>query len=268
MTRTTSIDNCALSIIGGIQPHRLADFKGLADDGLLPRFGTLLMQPSGDPIRKTTPPDTTAIDATIERLLLLGPDAYRTDTAGEDVIRDIEKMGDALAQRPDIGVGYRGFLRKLHGTHARVSLVLHLMDGGQDQLVPADTVMRGARYAVFLLDHAELFYAGLAGSAEHTAQAIGSYILRHTVDRVTAGRLRSDVSACRQLKTLKEIQDAVFLLVIGGWLSPETNYPSNNAWRVRPDLRDQFAARITSEISRVEGVKAVMNQRGQYRESG
>jgi hypothetical protein len=267
MTRTTSIDNCALSIMGGIQPHRLADFKGLADDGLLPRFGTLLMQRAGVPLRKNTPPDISAINATIERLLLLGPDAYRTDTAGEDVIRDIEKMGESLAQRPDIGVGYRGFLRKLHGTHARVSLVLHLMDGGQDQVVPVDTVTRAARYTVFLLDHAEIFYAGLEGSAEHTAQSIGSYLLRHPVSRVTAGQLRRDVAACRPLRTLKEIQDAVFLLVIGGWLVPETNYPSNSAWRVRPDLGDQFAARKTSEAFRVEGVKAAMNHRGLYRET-
>lgn len=266
MTRTTSIDNCALSIIGGIQPHRLADFKGLGDDGLLPRFGTILMQRT-QAVRKTTPPDITAINAMIERLLLLGPDAYRTDAAGEDVIRDIEKMGEGIAQRTDIGVSYRGFLRKLHGTHARAALVLHLIDGGQDQVVPADTIMRAARYTVFLLDHAEMFYAGLAGSAEHTAQAIGSYILRNPAakTRVTAGQLRRDVAACKPLRTLREIQDALFLLIIGGWLVPETNYPTNSAWRVRPGLQDQFAARITSETVRTDGVKRSMNHRGLYR---
>jgi hypothetical protein len=128
-----------------------------------------------------------------------------------------------------------------------------------------DTVHRAARYAEFLLGHAEIFYAGLEGSAEHTAQSIGSYLLRHPVSRVTAGQLRRDVAACKPLRTLKEIQDAVFLLVIGGWLLPETNYPSNSAWRVRPNLEDQFAARKTSEAVRAEAVKQAMNHRGLYR---
>jgi hypothetical protein len=266
MTRTTSIDNCALSIIGGIQPHRLADFKGLADDGLLPRFGTLIMQTQKAGTRKTTPMDLTPINTAIDRLLTLGPDHYSTDAAGEDLIRETETNADGLAQRPDIGVGFGGFLRKLHGTHTRTALVLHLMDGGQDQVVPADTVQRAQRYAWFLFEHANGFYAGLTGSSENTARAIGSFILRHPdLKRVTAGRLRSDVAACRTLQSLKDIQDAVFLLVIGGWLQPETNYPNNHAWRIRPGLGNQFAERTISETARTEAVKQAMNQLGRYR---
>jgi Protein of unknown function (DUF3987) len=265
MTRTTTIDNCALSIIGGIQPHRLADFKGLADDGLLPRFGTLVMQPANGGLRNDIPMDLAPINDTIDRLLALGPDHYRTDSNGEALIRDLEQDAGRLSQRPDIGIGYRGFLRKLHGTHARVALVLHLIDGGQDQVITLNTVTRAGIYAEFLLDHAEVFYAGLAGSSENTARAIGSYILRHQLERVTAGRLRSDVAPCRALRTLKEIQDAVFLLIIGGWLQPETNHPSNHAWRVRPGLGDQFAERRRSETVRAEAIKQAMNQRGRYR---
>jgi hypothetical protein len=214
----------------------------------------------------TKAPDLSPITSTIERLLVLGPDAYHTDQAGEDVIRDLENTGDKFSQRPDAGAGYRGFMSKLHGTLARTALILHMIDGGQDQLVPHDTVLRAARYAVFLLDHAEVFYAGLSGSADNVARAIGSYLLRHPTDRVTAGRLRSDVAACRQMASLKEIQDAVFLLVIGGWLAPETNYPTNNSWRVRPGLRDQFAARKALETGRVNEIKQAMNQHGKYRD--
>jgi len=270
MTRTTTIAECGLSIIGGIQPNRLAEeFKALTGDGMLSRFGTVMMrqpQSESDQSKRAAPPDTSPIETTIERLLALGAGDYTVEAAGEDLIRDTEGLGAGMAQQPDVGVGYGGFLSKLHGLHARVALVLHLIDGGGDPVVPHDTVLRARRYTGFLLDHAEIFYAELAGSAEKTAQAIGSFLLRHPMKRVTAGRLRADVAPCKQLRTLKEIQDAVFLLVIGGWLKAESPYAAiNNAWVVRPGLQGQFAARTLLETQRIEDAKVAMNHRGLYR---
>jgi hypothetical protein len=216
--------------------------------------------------RATGTPEVGTILATIDQLLAIGVfESYRTDPAGEEYIRETESFGEDLLLRPDIGVGLRGFIRKLHGVHARTALILHLIDGGRDQVIPAATVARAGRYARFLLGHAEVFYAGLPGSADHTAQAIGSFLLRHPIPRITAGQLRRDIAACRPLRSLKEIQDAVFLLTIGGWLEPETHYSGNYAWRVRLGLENQFAARRSSELVRVETVKQAMNRLGQYR---
>jgi hypothetical protein len=267
MTRTTTIDNCALAMLGGIQPQKLASFTGLDEDGLLSRLGIVLQQPvSSQGRRAAGTPEIGAILAIIDQLLAIGAfESYRTDPAGEGHIRETESAGEDLLLRPDIGVGLRGFIRKLHGVHARTALILHLIDGGQDQVIPEATVARAGRYARFLLGHAEVFYAGLPGSADHTAQAIGSFLLRHPMPRVTAGQLRRDIAACRSLRSLKEVQDAVFLLTIGGWLQPETHYPSNYAWQVRPGLQDQFAARRASETVRAELVKQAMNRLGQYR---
>jgi hypothetical protein len=98
-----------------------------------------------------------------------------------------------------------------------------------------------------------------------TTQAIGSYLLRHPMKRITAGKLRSDVAPCRALKSLKEIQDMLFPLIMGNWLVPESGFPSNSAWWVAPGLQDQFAARLVAETSRVEAVKNAMNHQGQHR---
>ena len=242
MTRTTVIDNTAMAFLGGIQQQKLAGLKGLEDDGLLSRMGIVLERPTAVGIAKPGIANAQITAATIDRLLANGAfDNYRTDAAGEALIRETEATARVLATRPDIGVGFRGLFRKLHGLHARVSLVLHMVDGGQDLVIPEDTVVRAWRYVRFLYQHAEVFYAGLPGSADATAQAIGSLILTHKLDRVTAGQLRRDVAACKSLGSLKEIQDAVWLLVIGGWLAPETNWPSNKAWRVR--ARDQGPVR-------------------------
>jgi hypothetical protein len=266
MTRTTIIDNCAMSLLGGIQPQRLRDFKGLADDGLLPRFGTILVPDSRAGLGKIIKlPDMRAIETTIERLLLQGPGLYHTDAGGEALISGTEDLGRELVQHPDIGSGYRAFLRKLHGTHARTALLLHMIDGGRDDLIPEDTVLRAMNYALFLREHAAVFYAELGGSADYIAKAIASYLLRHPKPRVTAGQLRRDVAACRPLRTLKELQDATFLLVIGNWLRPESTYPNNSAWLVNPGLGDQFAARKLEEQRRVEATKIAMNQLGKHR---
>jgi hypothetical protein len=262
MTRTTQIDNCALAVLGATQPHRIAAFKGLADDGLLSRFATVVMGDSGDEV-PGTPTGVGVIDSTIDRLLRNGAfDQYRTDAAGEALIRETRRSCAILAQRPS-GVGLKGFLRKLHGVHARAALVLHLMDGGVDQIIPEDTVKRAENYVWFLWGHAEAFYHGLPDSADSVSRAVGSFLLRHSnITRITAGRLRSDVAPCRGLKTLREIQDAVYPLVAGRWLLPMNEYPGNSSWIVRPGLETEFAGRKATEAARVEAVIREMNRHG------
>src|SRR5262249_5749244 len=84
MTRTTVIDNCALAILGGTQPQRIADFKGLADDGLLSRFATVTMARQDKSVAVGSKQDLSAIGAVIDRLLKNGAfDDYSLDAAGE-----------------------------------------------------------------------------------------------------------------------------------------------------------------------------------------
>src|SRR5215831_4778543 len=267
MKRTTVIEHCALAILGGIQPHRLAEFKDLADDGFLPRLGYLVARTTTSSLPGATRPDLSAIDGTIDRLLTSGGfDLHRTDPEGEALIRETEQGYARLAQRPDASPGFRAFMHKLHGTHARAALVLHLIDGVFDPLVPAETVERAAAYTDMLYLHAEVFYAGFPSLPDLTALAIASFLLRHPeVTRVTPGQLRRDVAPARSMKSLREIQDVMFLLVFWGWVKPETPFPGNSAWLVRSGLRARFAARHADETQRVEGLKERMNHRGLYR---
>jgi len=267
MKRTTVIEHCALAILGGIQPYRLAEFKDLADDGFLPRLGYLVARSAQPSLSGAAIPDVSVLDSTIDRLLKSGGfDLHRTDPEGEALIRQSEQGYARLAQRPDASAGFRGFMHKLHGTHARTALVLHLMDGVFDPLVPAETVERAAAYTDMLYGHAEVFYAGFPSPTEITALAIASFLLRHPeVTRVTPGQLRRDVAPAKSMRSLREIQDVMFLLVFWGWVKPETPFPGNSAWLVRLGLRSMFAARHAEETQRVDGLKARMNHRGLYR---
>jgi hypothetical protein len=264
---TTLMDNCALTILGFIQEDRLADFPGLDKDGLIQRFGIVLMQEAKAPAGRAGAADMTAAHAALAGLLKMGTFSdYTLGAEGEALIRETEFLGTAEGRLRTNNTGYQGFMRKLHGVHARVALVLHLLDGGQATVIPERTVYRAGRYVCFLWEHARIFHAGLIGSAENVTKAIASYLLRHQPRRMSAGNLRQTIAVCRDLKNLKDIQRAVEPLVLGGWLLPESNWPDNRAWLVRPDLQKLFGPELLAEEQeRVEAVKNAMNYQGRYR---
>ena len=92
---------------------------------------------------------------------------YTTD-AGE-LIRKTEAYGTKLAGLRDMGAGFQGFCSKLHGTHARLAMILHLLEKPHVETIPAGTIMRAGRLLRdYLLPQALGFYQGIAGS---TAEA-------------------------------------------------------------------------------------------------
>ena len=159
-------------------------------------------------------------------------------------------------------------MNKLHGTHARVALVLHLLDGGQAPVIPESTVYRAGRYATSPVGARPKIFSmrGWPARRRTSLRVIGSYLLRHQPQRMSAGNLRQKIAACRELRTLKDIQGAVELLVLGGWLLPERATPDNRAWLVRPGLHKLLGPELLAEEQeRVEGVKHAMNFQGRYR---
>ena len=105
-------------------------------------------------------PDMTAAYDRLAGLLARGTfGGYRLDAAGEALIRETRALGDAEGRRRSNGAGFRGFMNKLHGTHARVALVLPA-GWRQATVIPESTVYRAGRYVHFLWGHAKIFYAG------------------------------------------------------------------------------------------------------------
>jgi len=59
------VENCAISVLGGIQPDKIRALKlGMSDDGLLQRFAPIVIQRDGNGL--DIPPDA----ATVEQLAL------------------------------------------------------------------------------------------------------------------------------------------------------------------------------------------------------
>src|SRR5262249_48084747 len=121
------IENLSVSLLGGIQPARLAETQGLTSDGLLQR---LLPVMTADP---TLPQDRAVHDelyGNLVREMFLAPNARQIMTdealAHMDDLREhlfnLEQASGGLA------LGFKSFVGKLHGICGTLALILHLTE--------------------------------------------------------------------------------------------------------------------------------------------
>jgi hypothetical protein len=80
-------------------------------------------------------------------------------------------------------------------------------------------------------------------------RSTAGWLLTKAPDRFTASHVQSGVAGCAR-KGLRDIQAALDPLVTGGWLEPETEYPSNRVWMLIAGVREAFAERTKAERER------------------
>jgi hypothetical protein len=85
-----------------------------------------------------------------------------------------------------------------------------------------------------------------AGSIEASKDICGSILSKHK-SRILASELARDGGSCRH-KTLPQVHQMVSPLVAAGWLTPESDFPTNKPWKVREAVHTDFAER--SELER------------------
>jgi Protein of unknown function (DUF3987) len=263
------IEHSGLTIYGNIQPRRLAGFQAdMETDGLLQRFIPLRMGAA-----KLSQPDirmaaelTTLHDA-IGRLCRLPGGLYSVTPAGKDLIHETEQLARDYAGITDYGLGWPGFCSKLHATHARLALILHMLSDPEESEIPTATVTSAHRLVHrFILQHARDFYAALPGGGHGLSQDIAGWLLTRPpgqttngFERFLASDLTAGIRACRALSS-RGIVEVLDPFVIGGWLIPENDYPSNRAWWFNPALRLHFAERAKAERERRRVARALIGK--------
>jgi hypothetical protein len=260
------IRHTGLAVFGGIQPERLAAFKqNMAIDGLLQRFvviRTLAPTLTRDDIKIT---GLDYIQATIFDLCKTDAQTYTTTPEGCALIRRSENLGTDYASITDYSEGWPGFCRKLHGTHARLALLLHLYDHPAMDIIPEDTINRAGNLVhQFVLPHARDFYATLPGSNRDRMRDIAGWLLTRDdattgkAERILASDLTSSIRSCRSLssKCIGELLDA---FVVNGWLVPETDFPNNRSWFFKPTIRAGFTERAQAERQRKADIRAMID---------
>lgn len=258
------ISNLSVSIIGGIQPARLAEVGGLTSDGLLQRFLPVMMGSPQFPEDMPADASTEAYRRLLDRLLNAEPQQLvMTEQALEasDVLR--RELFDIEGATEGLEPGFQAFVGKLPGVFGAIALILHMAEHpehGNTCSVELDTVRRAAAIVRdFLIPHAREFYRrSEADSDGGRLRKIASYILTAGRPRITSSDLTKNVAAMRGLG-MGEVAKWLSPLVAGGWLEPVDPLPTNRAWHVRPDIFVQMKRRLEIEEARKATLARLMN---------
>jgi hypothetical protein len=260
------VRNLSASLIGGIQPQKLAELHGLTSDGLLQRFIPVMLGPS------TFPVDAPASDSFEEyrqltrRLLaapharlILADDALPVMEGLRRHVHNLEQVAGGFA------AGFQGFLGKLPGLAGSLALILHLIRDPQREwlhCVSRQTVEAVHRLVVdFILPHAFEFYRTAETVTDgDRLQRLASWIVTSKKDRITGRDLTRNVWDLRG-KSVRDLNLALSPLVAGGWLEPEAPGAENSRWRVLPAVAKQFEAKRHEEEARKATVARLMGSR-------
>lgn len=182
---TIHVPHTTLSLIGGIQPSRIAPLvrgalNGSGDDGLLQRL-QLAVWPDDRVDWKwiDRSPSETARDAYRQAFRRVddmtrqreSPAVYGFDSHGQALFRKWYEAIQVEARSGDLSPALEAHVLKLPKTVASLSLIFHLVDGG-DGPVTAEATGRSLDWADYLRTHAARLYASGAVASEDGARLI------------------------------------------------------------------------------------------------
>lgn len=227
----TSVENCTLSIIGGIQPSKIAPVvrgasRGTDDDGLIQRF-QLAVWP--DPVRAwqwtDRAPDAQAKGRYAQAFYRLHGLDLGTDEDGNPpgwrFTHDAQELFIQWATEINLEARSGGVppileshLLKMQKTVCALALLFALVDGEQGQVGYTSTG-RALAWADFLRKHAERLYGAVSGAA-----VAGAKLILQRRDRLPAPFKVKQVKqkGWAGLDTTEAVQDALDVLEEHGHL--------------------------------------------------
>lgn len=191
---TVRIEACAVSILGGMQPGKLAEYVrgairgGFSDDGLIQRLQLAVYPdlPASWRYRDDAPNPRAEAEAwaTFQRLRTLTPDAIGAELSDSCDVPFLRFDGEAqqlfiewqtdLMKRLRAGdepAWMESHLAKFPALAGRLALVLHLADKGVGA-IRADTMARALDWCGYLEGHARRIYAPAIDNGLSAAHAL------------------------------------------------------------------------------------------------
>jgi hypothetical protein len=259
----TYIKNLSVSLLGGIQPARLAELHGLTRDGLLQRFIPVMMGPSQ--LARDEPCDDEAYSTFIHQLIFAKPERVILGDPALEAMHDIrQSLHNLETVSAGMAEGFQTFVGKLPGYAGRLALILHMAadpERGQTYAISETTVESVRRLVLdFVVPHAHEFYR----TAESTTDSdrlrkLASWILTSGKKRIVASDLTTNIRDLRGL-TVFDLNRRVSPLVAGGWLEPIEPGPICRAWTVNPAVQDLFQKRRQQENDRKAQLGQIMER--------
>ena len=179
----TWVENFAVSIVGGIQPARLATLlgkHGLSDDGFLQRF--LVFFPEDGELSPLSMQSSPAVDAyglLFKRLEGLSNEfLYQPTDAARQVFDDYRHKLKLLQQNTS-NQNFGSHLSKVPGFVAQLAMTMHVAEqtGRPIPTIEASTVQTAiALVGGYLLRHAKAFYEHEMPGKDEMAEAVGAIV--------------------------------------------------------------------------------------------
>jgi hypothetical protein len=234
----TWIENLSVSLIGGIQPERLAQLRGLTSDGLLQRFLPVMLGPSRLALDRAS--DEEAYGNLVRKLIFARPERLIISDAGLGAMQALrEELHEFEAAAAGASNGFQSFIGKLPGYAGRIALILHMAadpELGHTYAVSKTTVENVRRFIIeFVVPHAAVFYRTAESTTDNDGlRRIASWIVTGGKTKIWASDLVKNIRDLRGL-TVFDLNKRVSPLVAGGWLEPTEPVPTCRSWTVNPD---------------------------------
>jgi hypothetical protein len=268
------VENCAISVLGGIQPDKLRSLKvGLSDDGLLQRFAPILIQRNGNGL--DIPPDAeTARRLGAAAVGIVGSDnggLFRFAAEADAELHAIEEFKAAEIARPDSSAVLRQWLDKMPNEFGRLALTFHFVEwhtseagadlgGCPPPTVNRDTAERARRYlAEFVYPHARAFYLKELGTAdvdEH-AKWVAGFVLSRELGTIKTRDIYRSYPALRSPERRGAIPTTMRVLEMFDWVRPIGERRGiEDEWEINPAAHDgRFEAVTIAERTRRREVR-------------
>ena len=263
----TIIGNLSVSLMGGIQPTRLAELQRLTNDGLLQRFIPVMVAPTK--FRQDRPSQHEPYSKLVHQMIFARPTRLIMTDDALAIMDDLHRhLYDLETASEGLAAGFQTFVGKLPGVSGSLALVLHmahhlahypeLAGSGVADRVTDQTVECVSRLVLdFILPHAYEFYCGAGATDGERLRRLASWILTAGKDRVVASDLTTNIADFRGL-TLRDVNDRVSPLVAFGWLQPADKSPTCRSWTVTPKVHIELAGRAQSEEARKTALARLM----------
>jgi Protein of unknown function (DUF3987) len=259
---TLVVENCAVSILGGIQPDKIRPLvPDLATDGMLQRFLPIFLKRHGDGVDEY--PDK-ELDKIISELAIVITNAetrgrfrFAPDAAVE-LDRLLAFKNQQLA-RSDAAPKLKEWLNKMPNEFGRIALVFHFIQWAAlpadqrgfapPETIPLATAQMARRYLTeFVYSHAWEFYGRMLGrsAGDDHAAWIAEFILTRGLPKITRRDVQRNYSALKSADKHGQLTAAMQVLELQGWVKPiKWHDKVPKVWAVNLAVHDGRFAEIT-----------------------
>jgi len=268
------VENCAISVLGGIQPDKIKALKlGMSDDGLLQRFTPIIIHRSGN--GADIAPDTVTGERLANAANAIADAAngtlFRFSPEADAELHAVEAFKAKEIARPDASPTLRQWLDKMPNEFGRLSLVFHFIEhygaaGAGVDIIPAVLISRGTaerarRYLTeFVYSHALTFYLKDLGAStmdEHALWVAG-FVLARGLPAISSRDIYRVYPALKSPEKRSLIVATMRVLEMHDWVKPvhADRHGVEDRWAVNPAVHDgRFAEIAATERSRRDGVQ-------------